>query len=91
MKKIIRMLLLPYHPHTNPNQKPTAPVTIVTKGIWEETITDWYWNEDPLFNIGWLPKVKYNFDHPTMIARIKQSHVEQQKIIERRGYRYPHH
>jgi hypothetical protein len=85
------MHLLPYAPLTDPAQKPLAPVQISTKGILEETITDWYWNEDALFKKGWLPKIVYNFEHPNMIASIKQSHYDQQESLERRGYRYPNH
>jgi hypothetical protein len=85
------MYLLTYQSFDKPDHKPTAPVQIFSEGILEETITDWWWSEGGLFKKGWLPKTEFNFEHPKMLALIRRSHIEQQHILDRRGYRYPHH
>lgn len=86
------MLLLEYKGNTDPQKKPFAPQYIFSQGILEETITDWYWNEDPLFKNGWLPKLRIlNFQHPKITASIQNAHREQKEILNCRGYRYPHH
>ena len=85
------MHLLEYRPLTNPFEKPIAPIQVFNQGILEETILDWYWNEDPIFKKGWLPRVtEFNFQHPNTSFLIEEAHREQKEILGRMVYRYPH-
>lgn len=84
------MHLLEYRPLMDPECKPIAPIEVFTQGLLEETITNWYWNDCPLFKIGWLPEITFNTNHPNWDISIKQSHRDQQESLSRRGYRHPH-